>query len=255
MILKYFDTMGLDAGLVFGSFYQAMLDQPRLQSTFFSAVNAAFRGLQPGSRSVARRWDKVMEYMAALAVTNTTLATYIARDLLGKLPSLVGRQASGAEYQAASDILEATGKHPQFAAAASQQVVHQVIKWHLQLVGNDFVRAAERLTALRQSPVFVPELANIENVRGVHVHAERRDDALDTTLVLAFHRVHNGVEFFEIPQQRNGHRFQPRELSLDEVSGGDIGDQICERLAQIADAPMPHQDWVPPIAEQVYCRM
>ncbi len=255
MLLKHFDTMGESAGSVFGSFYQAALEQPRLKSTFYSAVNSAFKGLQPGSRSVARRWLNVMEGMVVLATVDDTLTTYIARDLLGKLPSLVGRQASGAEYQAASDILTATGRQSKFAALIPQSLVHQVIKWHVQMMGNDFVRAAEKVTELRMVPVFMPELAKIENTKGIHVHAEGRDDDPDTTIVLAFHRAGNGFELFDIPHQRNGHRFQPRALSLDEVSGGEIGEQIRYRLEQIAGDPMPHQDWVPPIAEAVYCRM
>ena len=255
MLLKHFDTMGLDAGTVFRAFYQAAQERPQLKSTFYSAVHAAFKGLRAGSRSVARRWDAVTDAMVALAAEDDTLTTYISRDLLGKLPSLIGNGASGAEYQAASDVLSATGRANKFDAATSQNVVHQVIKWHLLLAGNNFVNAAERLTALRQVPVFVPELANIENAKGIHVHAERRDDTPDTTLVLAFYRAGNCFELFDIPHQRNGHRFQPRALSLDEVGGGNIGEQISTRLEKIASAPMPHQDWVPSIAEQVYCRM
>lgn len=256
MLLKHFATMaGENAGAVLRGFYTAAEQQPRLQSTFYSAVQSAFRGLRPGSASVARRWDNVTAMLVTLAAKDATLATYISRDLLGRLTSLIGRQATGAEYQAASDILSATGKVPEYAEVVPQPLVHQVIKWHLHLAGNDFVRAAEKLTALRAVPVFVPELAKIENAKGVHVHAEQRDDDADTTLVLAFGKTANNIGFFDMPPHRNGHVFAPRPLSLEEVRSGEIGKQIRDRLERIAGDPMPHQDWVPPIAVEAYCNI
>ena len=173
MIERHFETMGESAARIFLQFYQASRENQNLGSTFYAAVKRSFAGLKNGKPSASRRSNDVMGAIVSVAEGDDTLATYIRRDLTGNvLPALLGTaKASPVHYQLASDILTITGQSKSFADCVDPAMAHRIVKWDLGLSGNDFTRAAEKLTALRASPPFAAAIDEIEDKAKVHVRS------------------------------------------------------------------------------------
>lgn len=255
MLAHHFETMERDdAEDVFRKFHQAAQERPALAGAFHTAIKQSFLALKPGAPSADRRWDGVMTAIVEAARTDEVLATYVRRDLIGaSVPALIGSpKTTDSEYRAASDILAAAGADEQFADAVDPALAHRIVKWHLARHRNDFTRAAEDLTRLRNVTAFTEPVAEIEDRHGVHVRAARVSDLRDPgSLVLRFDRARHHVEAYVLREHR-GHA-ATQELALDD-DAVPHRDQVAGLLKEESEADTTPA-WAAPIAAETHAAL
>lgn len=173
--------------------------------------------------------------------------------LLAKIiPVLVGPQSTTPDLQAASDILTVAGTHENLAGAIKPEYVHTVVKWHLELFKNSFLRAAQCLTSLRESAPFIPVIAAIENKNGIHVVGENISDSPTQILLLEFNRAHHNLEISIMDVSKPEHHRKPRIIEIDGEAMAH-SPQISKLL--LASTELPEQEWVGSIAIEAHHRL
>lgn len=242
-----------NAGDVFAQFRDAAIEHAGLRSTFYTAVQKSFADLPHPTDGYPARWDGLMDVIASSAQTDPTLLKYVRDILMTKsIPTLVGPKTSGYELQMASDILTVAGKYPDLADLVKPQYVRPVVLWHLSNANHNFSWAATRLTMLRQTPPFVPVIADIENKRGVHVVGEHITGDETQILLVEFDKAKHTAAISVMDTSKRGHIHAPRpvELANDATAHHD---QIASIL--LASTDLPKQEWVEPIATEMYYRL